>query len=359
MHRSLGIKQAPHWMERAKGKTYTSNTPVGQIYDRINVEKFDPAYDLPFDSRILSRFEHTAEELAKAKELKGRYDIAMRRLMGQHERPISEFEIWSTFVLSKPRVGSDYKMQEQVGRDIAALKDCFRRACGEAVSGVAQTYLLFSYADIDLAQFDRFVAAMYKVTHEEVQEALEARAMPVLDEEGNRLADNHGDDFPMPLISFPWLFHTELGRIAQGGVPRAQWQRKKPATTEENLPRDAAKIESLLGATKLDDDKPKVMGKKEGAQITTNDTITNMGPADSSIPEDCVRTASGKIVHRGEILGLFDDKGEVVVDGTHTPHSESTVVAVESMMEESESEDDDDDLEQLVARKFGGVEDEN
>lgn len=353
MHKSLNAKVFPHFMERkAKGKNYKSHKPVGRIYDRVHVEKFAPAYDLPFDDRILKRFELTIEELSRAKGVKAKYDAAMRRLMGQHECPVSEFEICSTFVLSKPRVGTDYKLAEQIGRDVSSLKDRFRIICGEAVRGAAQNATTFSYGGIDLAQLDRFVAAMYKVTHEEVEDALVAREMLILDEEGNEVADNQGEAFPMPLISFPWLFPQELARIANGVVP-ATWIRKTKDSdkkvAEESSPIGSAKIATLLG-TKLCEDQ-KVDGKKDVASSGT-DCVEGI------VDEDFVRTASGQVVHRGEILQLFNDQGEDI-ETSYNPSSRSktppsntepfsTPDSPESMEDENEGRSDDGDEIELI-----------
>lgn len=312
MHKSLNAKKFPHFMERkATSKNYPSHKPVGRIYDRVNVEKFAPAFDLPFDDRILGRFELTTEELSKAKEVKAKYDTAMRRLMGQHECPISEFEIWSTFVLSKPRVGTDYKLAEQIGRDVSALKDRFRIICGEVVRGAEQQAAVFSYSDIDLPQLDRFVAAMYVVTHKEVQAALKARSMPVLDEEGDTIAEDQVQDFPMPLISFPWLFPKELARVANGAVP-VTWSRKAKGPDKNDVkewnPDGSTKIANLL-EVKPDEDQA-VVGKKEGASNVRDHVEIVEG-------EDYVRTASGQVVHRGEDLQLFADQGDAI-EGSHT-----------------------------------------
>ncbi|KAJ4413019.1 hypothetical protein N0V82_008607 [Gnomoniopsis sp. IMI 355080] len=306
IHKSLNAKVFPHFMERkAKSKNYKSYKPVGRIYDRVNVKKFTPAYELPFDERILERFELTSEELSKAKEVKAKYDIAMRRLMGQHECPVSEFEIWSTFVLSKPRVGTDYKLAEQIGRDVSSLKDRFRIICGEAVRGVETNSTTFSYGGIDLAQLDRFVAAMYKVTHEEVQAALAAREVPIVHEEG-KIAYNQGEDFSMPLISFPWLFPKELARIANGGVP-VTWNRKTNGSDKKAVgelsPKSSTKIAALLDA------KPKQeQVVVDGKNRDSSDTCCIEGVAS----KDDVRTTTGQVVRRGEILRLFTEQGETI-----------------------------------------------
>lgn len=233
-------------MERSK--TYRSEKPLGRIYDRVRTIKFDPIYNMAFDNRILSRFKLSIDEMTKARHIKAQYDIAMHRLMGRHENPVTEFEIWSTFILSKPRVGSDYKLQEEVGREVAALKDRFRSLCGEAVTGIQRKGLIaFSYSMIDLEKLDRFVAAMYTVTHDEIQEALRDRATPVRDEYGNKVADNQGPDYPMPLMTFPWLFHRELSRIAMGGRPTArQWKRTDDGSQKRE---DAEGDEVCFGAS--------------------------------------------------------------------------------------------------------------
>lgn len=296
MHKRLNPTNFPHFMERTH-KTYRSGRPLGRIYDRVKTIRFDPIYDMAFDARVLSRFELSTNEISKAREIKSKYDIAMRRLMGRHENVVTEFEIWSAFILSKPRVGNDYKLQEEVGRDVAALKDRFRSVCGEAVTGVERkdSLAVFSYSMIDLEKLDRFVAAMYTVTYDEVQAALRARSMPIIDDDGNRVANDQGYSYPMPLVSFPWLFHRELSRIATGGQPpERQWKlpsHENKAANAVSLPQvtsqpsdgDGGAISSTTGEYL-------VAGKKEGS---------------AGEDEDCVRTSSGQVVHRGETLDLF------------------------------------------------------
>ncbi|KAJ4386854.1 hypothetical protein N0V93_009752 [Gnomoniopsis smithogilvyi] len=373
MHKSLNAKVFPHFMERkAKSKNYRSHKPVGRIYDRVNVEKFAPIYDLPFDDRILKRYELTIEERFKAKEIKAKYDTGMRRLMGQHDFPVSEFEIWSTFVLSKPRVGTDYKLAEQIGRDVSALKDRFRIICGDTVRGVRQSPNIFSYSGIDLTQLDRFVAAMYMVTHDQVQGALAAREMPIFDEEGNKIAETQGDNFPMPLISFPWLFPKELARIANGGVP-VTWRQKTKGPDdkldEESGLESNTKIATLLHAKPSEGQK--FFGKKDNASSDT-DCVEGV------VGGDYVRTASGQVIHRGEILQLFNDQAEgleaseishprsntppSITEPTLTPDSpqsknekddeEKSVDDDEIEIAGSDDEEDDEDLLEAMAKRL-------
>jgi RNA-dependent RNA polymerase len=115
----------------------------------------------------------------------------------------TEFEIWSTFVLSKPRVGSDYKLQEEIGRISDSLKDHWRSVCIEKAGGK------------DFSVLGPFVAAMYKVTKEEMDIALaECRSQRIVG--GREVPRRKMEPKSMPLMSFPWLFEKELGRIATG-----------------------------------------------------------------------------------------------------------------------------------------------
>lgn len=338
MHKSLNAKAFPHFMERkAISKNYRSHKPVGRIYDRVNVEKFAPAYDLPFDDRILKRFELTTDELSKARDVKTKYDTAMRRLMGQHDCPVSEFEIWSTFVLSKPRIGTDYKLAEQVGRDVSSLKDRFRIICGETVRGAEQKTTVFSYSGIDLSELDRFVAAMYVVTHGEVQDALKARGMPSLVEEGSKMTDDQDGDFPMPLISFPWLFPKELARIATGAVP-VTWSRKtkQPDRTDgkDLSPKSSAKTTNQLETRPSEEQI--VASKEQGASLATDYN-------DGVVGEDYVRTASGQTVHRGEDLQLFNNQDAAIDDSnmciSHSKSSPSMTEFTPTLDSSQECED--------------------
>lgn len=182
-------------MER-RHRSYKSHSALGLIYDRVGEVSFNPIYENKFDQRILSKYKLEDTMLSKAREIKGRYDIAVRRLMAQREIE-TEFEIWTGFVLSRPRVGSGYKLSEDIGRDSSIIKQRYREEIYEAAGG--------SHIDV----VGPWVAAMYKVTEEEVnakRAEREARDPPI----------HFEDDGGMPLISFPWIFHTQLGYIATG-----------------------------------------------------------------------------------------------------------------------------------------------
>ncbi|KKA27940.1 hypothetical protein TD95_001211 [Thielaviopsis punctulata] len=185
---SLHPKKWPHFMEKKRGASYRSTRPLGVIYDRVQRVEFSPLYTKPMHKGILER-PCAEKDLAFARKIKGDYDIEMRRLMGQFEVD-TEFEMWTTFVLSKPRIGTGYKMQERIGKEMGSLRRIFRDICIEETGGPGTFETM---ADL--------VVAMYKVTHEEITEAL----------------SNLGDAVPtpknMPLMSFPWLFAEWLCKL--------------------------------------------------------------------------------------------------------------------------------------------------
>ena len=234
---------------------YHSGKILGQLYDKVEIVNFVPQWQEPFDKRILRAYVLEDAILKAARQAKSQYDTAMKRLMAQQEIR-TEFEIWSTFVLSKPKVGSDYKMQEEVGRLSESLKDQFRAVCiGKAGSK-------------EFEVLGPFVAAMYKVTKEELDIALaECREMKSVN--GRQVPKRNMEPKYMPLITFPWLFEKELGRIATG------------IDNSNDLDDLGLAQIPLAGPTKRG---------RGGALIDMDDFITQ---------ED------GVVVHRGEELDLF------------------------------------------------------
>ncbi|KAH6671738.1 RNA dependent RNA polymerase-domain-containing protein [Halenospora varia] len=251
----------PHFMEKrhkSKGAQYSSHKILGQLYDKVESVNFIPKYEASFDRRILSRYKLEDTLLKTVRQIKSKYDTAMRRVMAQQEIK-TEFEVWTTFVLSKPRVGSDYKMQEQIGSISEALKEQFRTVCVEAAGGK------------DFEKLSKFVAGMYKVTKEELDIALaECRSTKVVG--GREVPKRKMEPKYMPLISFPWLFEKELGRIATG------W------TTFEDL--EDMGLQSLT----MRNDQSHTRRRHGGA----GDQL-----------DDFVQQEDGVIVHRGEELDLF------------------------------------------------------
>ncbi|KAL8939332.1 MAG: hypothetical protein Q9216_003425 [Gyalolechia sp. 2 TL-2023] len=199
MTRDLKPAKWPHFMEKPnkpRESIYHSRKVLGKLYDQVERVDFVPLFETSFDSRILEAYTIEDTILDEAAILKRQYDAAMRRILAQHDIK-SEFEVWSTFVMSHSKASNDYKFHEEIGRISMALKDRFRALCYEKAGGKHFKVL------------GPFVAAMYVVTKEEVCEAV-ANAKTRGIEAANIKATT------MPLMSFPWLFQGILGKIANG-----------------------------------------------------------------------------------------------------------------------------------------------
>ena len=257
MPKPLTPREWPHWMEKP-GKSYRSKEVLGQLYDRVKLVDFHPVYDKPFDDRILKRYVLDREMLQKARKLKSQYDTAIRRLMGLKEIK-TEFEIWAGFILSIPRVCNKYKLSQDIGKEGAVLKARFRDLCIQQAGGSL------------IETLGPFVAAMYKVTQEEVRIALHENQDTNL---SARKHQNRPASKSMPLISFPWLFDKELGLIATG------------ATREPDVYSHGRHMPSL--PTPTSGEYTKEMSLEE---------MEVMG---------YVRDRDGKVTHRGMPLSLFD-----------------------------------------------------
>ncbi|KAK2733337.1 hypothetical protein FQN57_002252 [Myotisia sp. PD_48] len=210
--RDLIPRKWPHFMEKKykpKEAQYVSRKILGQLYDIVERKDFHPELEASFDERILScatQFNINDELLNTAKEMKKKYDADMRRIMAQHEIQ-TEFEVWSTFVLGHANMSKDYKFHEELGQISSALRDRHLTICYEKAGGK------------DFTQLAPLAIAMYKVTSEEMQEALarskESKVQENHEEEGN--ADDTNSPTPgvvFPLISFPWVLQPLLGKIA-------------------------------------------------------------------------------------------------------------------------------------------------
>jgi RNA-dependent RNA polymerase len=290
MPKRLRVAKWPHFIEKRfkpKSAIYHSEKILGRLYDRVESVDFVPQYDAPFDKRILRAYQLESSVLKAARQTKSKYDTAMRRIMAQQEIK-TEFEVWSTFVLSKPRVGSDYKLQEEMALITGAFKDRFRLECIDRAGGK------------EFSVLGPFVAAMYKVTKEEMDIALaECRATKVV--HGMTVPKRKMRPESMPLISFPWLFEKELSRIATGIEAMDEFEEIGFETADINKPHAA-------------------QGPKRHMGI-------------SSLPEDDVITQdNGVIIHRGEVLDLFQDSAS---DGDIDDDYED----VRSPVHASESED--------------------
>ena len=261
MERHLRPKRWPHFMEKKNKPAsliYHSKKVLGQLYDMVERVAFIPEWKAPFDKRILDAYTIDGELLRKARVLKEEYDSSVRRLMAQHAIG-TEFEIWSVFVLDHNQEKKDYSIAEELGQLSLAVKNRFRTACVEAAGGV------------DFSHLGPFVAAMYIVTAQEIEKAVKEseETKPV---GGNRVPIRQLKPNDMPLMSFPWLFDKELGRIANG------------------TDKDRETTSALQGARK------RLQPRRQGEKVADED--------------DNVLLRQG-VLHRGELLKLFDDADNI------------------------------------------------
>jgi RNA-dependent RNA polymerase len=281
MPKRLRPNKWPHFMEKRhkpKDAQYHSNKILGQLYDKVETVNFKPQYEEPFDKRILRAYALDDDVLKAARQIKTKYDREMRQILA-HNEVKTEFEIWSTFVLSKPRVGSDYKLQEEIGRISDSLKDKYRTECIKVAGGKKFSVL------------GPFVAAMYKITKEEMDIALaECRSTKTVG--GREVPRRKMEPRFMPLITFPWLFEKELGRIATG------------IDVSDDL--------EDLGLAPLTLGEAGHSRKRQGGALIDLD--------------DFIQQEDGVITHRGEVLDLFrqdvdsdglSDDGNLDLKDTH------------------------------------------
>jgi hypothetical protein len=235
---------------------------------------FVPEWKAPFDTRILDAYELDESLIQKARDLKEEYDSSLRRLMAQHAIG-TEFEIWSVFVLDHNKEKKDYSIAEELGQLSLAVKTRFRLACTEAAGGT------------EFSTLGPFVAAMYAVTAQEVEKAVQEteQTKPV---GGNRVPVRNLKPSEMPLMSFPWLFDKELGKIANG--------------TDNDR-------ESIAALQRV---KKRLHPRRQGTALADE--------------EDNVLLKQG-VLHRGELLRLFDDADNInptLVDGSATSLKDDT-----------------------------------
>ncbi|KAJ8111954.1 hypothetical protein OPT61_g5568 [Boeremia exigua] len=210
MDNALRPRKWPHFMEkRHKGpeQTYQSKNILGMLYDQVQLIDFNPVWEDNFDRRILDHFTIETSLLKKAADIKAEYDNDLRRMMAKHGVG-TEFEAFSTFVLTHNQETRDYKFAEEFGRTVGVFKAQYRQACMKASGATSVT-------EWDL--LGPFVAAMYSVTADEMRSALkECSETKVVG--GQSVSVRKKEAEHMPLMSFPWLFHTELGKLATGNT---------------------------------------------------------------------------------------------------------------------------------------------
>ena len=245
---------------KRKDQVYHSKKILGKLYDQVERVDFVPDFEAPFDERILQAYELDTKTLQDAADLKSEYDEAMHRVMAQHQIQ-TEFEIWSTLVLHHAREKGDFKFHEVVGEIANTLKTRFREACYEKAGGKS------------FEQIGPFAAAMYTVTSDQISQALkECEQVELVGDQEKPKRKMVASQ--MPFMSFPWLFHGVLGKVASRSTC---W---------------LVKDESVASTVAQDTRKP--FFKKNHPQPGLSETV-----------EDLV-TADG-ITHRGDVLELFDD----------------------------------------------------
>ncbi|MCJ1355792.1 MAG: hypothetical protein MMC33_005784 [Icmadophila ericetorum] len=262
MPADLRPRRWPHFMEKkhkAKEQVYVSKKVLGQLYDQVELVDFVPEYSAPFDKRILQAYDVGDQLLSDATEVKMQYDAAMYRIMAQHDIA-TEFEVWSTFVMHHANMSKDFKFHEEMGEIATTLKDRFRGICYEKAGGK------------DFDKIGPFVVAMYKVASEETKRALaECREIHMVS--GKMTPVREMEVKSMPLMSFPWLFQSVLGKIANG---------------ELHVPDQATVGTADILRTHLKKHPPKQL------------------LAEMDLLGDEIETAEG-VTHRGDVLKLFQD----------------------------------------------------
>jgi RNA-dependent RNA polymerase len=198
---------------KSKSKIYISKKVLGRLYDKVQRVDMQPQWDYEFDSRIILAYELDNFILDLARKAKQEYDAAVLRIMAKFSIK-TEFEVWTTFVMEHASDFGDYKFAETIGEETYVLKDHHQQLCMEVV-GTDKTDKEY------LAKMGPFVAAMYTVSAQELDEALE-ECKKVKLVRGLQVPVREKTAATMPFISFPWLFPRELGIIANKGAGRKE-----------------------------------------------------------------------------------------------------------------------------------------
>ena len=253
MSRNLRPKRWPHFMEKQRDNVYISRKILGRLYDRVEKVDFQPHLSTSFDDRITNAYPLDSGLTEVVSGLKKHYDEAIRRIMAQHDIE-TEYEVWSTFVLHHSNEHKDFKFHEVIGELSSSLKDTHRRFCYEAAGGK------------DFSVMGPFVAAMYTVTAQSMTQYLEEKDKD----------HTEGQKWRAPLISFPWLFQSILGKIAMRNVSEASAAAPETAVVAERFHPHPA-------------EKPKLK------TVPSNST------------DDVLENTQGDLTHRGEELKMFGD----------------------------------------------------
>ncbi|KAM0356082.1 hypothetical protein ACHAPU_000476 [Fusarium lateritium] len=288
LRRDQNPRKWPHFME--KKNWYHSKKALGVIFDKVvhKAAEFTPIWDSPFDQRIIKKFELDNETLKIARQIKTQYDTSVRRLLSQHALK-TEFELWTGFAMSKAPVGTDYKLQEELRIEYNHLRDQFVTICAEAAGGHQPEKL------------EPFIAAMYTVTEEETKIALFEHHRGPINDAGTILPPRKLEAKSMPLISFPWIFHPEMCRIATDGLVSPK---PSPALASK------VAIQQFTASSEMVED-----------QSSTPVREPATGGSDLE-PEIHPRLPDGTAVHRGEPLPIFHPEDVAASDKDYRPDNE-------------------------------------
>jgi RNA-dependent RNA polymerase len=252
MGRYLRIEKWPHWAEvknKPQRLIYHSKKVLGKLYDKVQRVDMQPAWDYEFDTRILNAYELDDEIFNLACKAKEEYDAAVLRIMAKFSIK-TEFEVWTTFVMEHSNDFGDYKFAETIGEETAVFKDYHRQLCLELAG-----------ADKKDEKYNEtmgpFIAAMYAVTKQELDAALE-ECKKVMVVGGVQVPMREKTAETMPFISFPWLFPRELGIIANKGAgPKENMAGvQKPPT--KTVPKPKKPDFDLLGSDFVQEPLPEV-----------------------------------------------------------------------------------------------------
>jgi RNA-dependent RNA polymerase len=245
MDNALRPRKWPHFMEKKhlfQNQIYKSKKILGILYDQVQLVDFNPVWEDNFDQRILDVFDPEKPLLEKATEIKAKYDNDLKRLMAKHGVQ-TEFEAFTVFVLEHNKETGDYKFAEEFGRTVGTLKAQYREVC---ITAAGATGI------IDWDHLGPFVAAMYSVTAQEVRESIKECSMTKT-VEGQQVPVRKMDADSMPLMSFPWIFHTELGKLATGNRQEPHLDSLEARRPQRHRHNARKEIDTELGLVETDE----------------------------------------------------------------------------------------------------------
>lgn len=350
---NLEPKQWPHFMEKRARSSYHSTKILGRLYDAVETIHFVPDLSVPFDSRILECDLVPASEsfMEFAMRLKEEYDSATLRIMAQFEIK-TEFEVWSTFVLNHSRLFRDYKLHEDLGRIASTLRNGFRQQCFDHVGGRS------------LEDIAPLVVATYRVTHELATEALARRreGPTRYDDDGDLKYEigSNGEDI-VPLISFPWIFHEYLGKIATGQFHKAKLETYKNGQSSGKF-YTHAEVETLLLGIEQEVEQATSPGEDKKIQTEMTNAafekmLANIDVHSSDVDAIEMKKVPGDNPEKLSFLDTFDSGIDVniSVESLHDANDNE----VPMVTSEHEDEDDKTDGMETTVQEIEIVESES